>query len=328
MKTVMSNSMVAHTWAAQKQEHAHSDSMRFNHGVLYSYATPIARIIPGCGVLISTKRYSPTTGKHLNHACRAVSHIAHFSVPALGLTSEGRHSEPSAIWGDPEATLAAAHPVNLAYLRAVYDKTCTQLQRDSYDWSLASISDSLVVVAEEARRYARVFGLDSLVYETTADAERIYAARNTPERLKARAKRAWRIAIENAAQIERDKVRAAARAVENAALIADWRAGAVVYSSYELDCPAGGAMLRLSADRSTVQTSHGVRDIPVDAARTMLGCFLAGGPSAAWLVGQTIGDFQVLEVCDAWVKIGCHIFHRAELIRFGVLLGVCLPDTV
>ena len=86
MKTVMSNSMVAHTWAAQKQEHAHSDSMRFNHGVLYSYATPIARIIRVLWpVLISTKRYSPTTGKHLNHACRAVSHIAHFSVPALGL---------------------------------------------------------------------------------------------------------------------------------------------------------------------------------------------------------------------------------------------------
>lgn len=36
--------------------------------VLYSYSTPVAAFVPGKGGLVSSKKYSRTTSKHVNQA--------------------------------------------------------------------------------------------------------------------------------------------------------------------------------------------------------------------------------------------------------------------
>jgi hypothetical protein len=38
--------------------------------VLYSYSTPVAAFVPGKGGLCSTKKYSPTTSRHIGAAVR------------------------------------------------------------------------------------------------------------------------------------------------------------------------------------------------------------------------------------------------------------------
>ncbi|MFI4971324.1 MAG: hypothetical protein ACHP7H_01480 [Hyphomicrobiales bacterium] len=322
MKTVFNNEMVAHTWAAGKQVSGRNSSKTFwfNYGVLYSYATPVARIVyaPGCTVaLISRTRYSSSTGQQLYKAERATRHLWQFTVDALGLRSEGRHSEPTAVFGDSAASLVAAHAVNLAAFRADYDKLCKSLQRQGPGISLGEISDRLVSVANQPRDYARIFDVPAPVFETTADSERIYAARNTPARIKSRAARAEREAAEAAARDERQRLLRIQLASEDAPDLRAWKAGeARQYGARTLSDEHGGALVRVQDSvRGTLETSWGVKDIPADAARTMVGMFLAGGAHAARLVGQTIGDFTVRSVSDEWLKIGCHDFHVSELKR-------------
>jgi hypothetical protein len=78
MKTVVSNSMVAHLWAHQSQDTARSGNgnIWFEGTTLYSYRTPIANFVvspKGKHVaLISSQGYSPTTGGHLRDASRAL----------------------------------------------------------------------------------------------------------------------------------------------------------------------------------------------------------------------------------------------------------------
>ena len=78
MKTVFSNSMVAHVWAQQKQSEGRNSggSIYFEGDTIYSYGShfPMAKIIRDT-VLFTTQGYSNTTSKHLGHARSAVSHM-------------------------------------------------------------------------------------------------------------------------------------------------------------------------------------------------------------------------------------------------------------
>jgi hypothetical protein len=96
MKTVVSNSMVAHLWAHQSQDTARSGNgnIWFEGTTLYSYRTPIANFVvspKGKHVaLISSQGYSPTTGGHLRDASRALGSYDNkvapsFHVPYVGV---------------------------------------------------------------------------------------------------------------------------------------------------------------------------------------------------------------------------------------------------
>lgn len=87
MKTVYENSMVAHIWANQSQEHARSNNgqLYFNGADLFSYGSHylLGRIMPGGVVLLNGLQRSRTTGKHQNYAARACSHLTRITVPNL-----------------------------------------------------------------------------------------------------------------------------------------------------------------------------------------------------------------------------------------------------
>ncbi len=78
------NSEVCALWAKQLRASAQSanGNLWFDGPVLYSYRTPIGRLLDG-HVLLSSIGYSMTTkGKHLNPAHRATGYRA-FSVPQI-----------------------------------------------------------------------------------------------------------------------------------------------------------------------------------------------------------------------------------------------------
>jgi len=69
MKTVFSNSMVAHVWAQQTQKEGQNGTKTFyfeNLNTIYSYGShfPIARFLDANTVLFTTKNYSLTTSQH------------------------------------------------------------------------------------------------------------------------------------------------------------------------------------------------------------------------------------------------------------------------
>lgn len=89
---VTTNHGVAKAWASGKQTEDRSNNGNMSHngcGTLYSYHTPIARIVKGANgqdvCLITCRDYSVTTkGKHIGPAHRAAGYRA-FSVPFIGL---------------------------------------------------------------------------------------------------------------------------------------------------------------------------------------------------------------------------------------------------
>lgn len=84
-KRVFSNDMVAHVWAQQSQPDGRSANGQFyfRDSVIYSYGGhfPIARSMVAGDVLMTTKRCSVTTAKHISRASRAVHGRTVFYVP-------------------------------------------------------------------------------------------------------------------------------------------------------------------------------------------------------------------------------------------------------
>jgi hypothetical protein len=80
-------------WAQQEQHEGRTKSMSFRGQYIYSYATPIARIVDSKDgekvALITNERHSITTSsKHMPAVYRAVTHLPHYYVKSLA-SNEG-----------------------------------------------------------------------------------------------------------------------------------------------------------------------------------------------------------------------------------------------
>jgi hypothetical protein len=212
-----------------------------------------------------------------------------------------------------------AHVANTAHFREGYDKAAKRMLRVRDDLALAHLSDSLVERANIARKYAQVFGLVAPVFDTSGDADRIWTVRNSPKRVAARAKRLAASAELAARYAEAERLRRIEQAKRDIDLIAAWRAtGARSPYGRRLNCPEGGAMIRAEGD--TVQTSWGIRDMPLGFATAALGFYC--GKRYDLLVGAKLGGFKITSADAEKVNIGCHVFYRLELERFADLIGL------
>ena len=88
MKTVFSNSQLAHTWANQLQNFGRGSSMYFDGNIIYSYGKhyEIAQVIssPNCTKVyfVNSNGYSNTTAKHTRHVVNAIpNYFPSFNVP-------------------------------------------------------------------------------------------------------------------------------------------------------------------------------------------------------------------------------------------------------
>lgn len=351
MRTVFSNAQCAHVWAQQTQPHGRGSSVSFEGSVFRSYQTPIARIVAGAlgtVALLTSEKYSTTTGKHMHHAHSALrGDVQVFRVPdlfpdgtdAAGYVSRGRSRFPSHANND--------HSGNLAALLSAFSTEHAQLMRapcesyrvrdnsDNYadgDLTAAEIPTRAHAVlrelAVEVARYSRAFALGIAAPDWQKAAAEVIARRdrllNDPKAAEKRAKRAEaRERAETkkrATAAERDRI---AR-LEAAEQIALWRNGADVRLPWGAQRDAdGGAMVRILGDK--VQTSLGA-EAPVDHVRRVLR-FWKMAPRPWNRTGDnersavTLGHFTLDSIgTDGSVRAGCHFITAAEVDRVRMLL--------
>lgn len=306
MKTVFSNSQLAHVWAQQTQAIGRSGSMHFDGPTIYSYQTPIAKFYDvSAGTnrvcLITSETYSTTTsGKHMPAVHRALANsVRTFSVPhvVIGTNRHGRAN-------------AGTHQMNLDALLAKYDAIALRLKR-ARDITYLTDRDGFTASYQNLCLYAVTFGLPQPFRDPNADWHDVIAhrgaaqaKRETPAYLAAQARRA-----EKALTLETERR-------------LKWQAG-LSYVWYGTD-EKGGAYLRLSNDGTRVETSQGAH-IPVSDALGIIPFIRTIRESDDSWSGQPrrVGSFQVTYIAaNGDIKAGCHFIQFGEIDRIGNLLGV------
>jgi hypothetical protein len=334
MKTVFTNDMVAHVWAQTSQAQGRSDSMRFDHGLAFSYAEPVANIIttPHSGnvALFRSRKFSMTTARHVSLYERAARQYPQFTVP---------HVQPGGVLD---------HNQNVAHLRGVYESERKRLMRvpcDSYSvkncepegWGARSVEHptqahaALYALSIAVAEYCEAFGLGNAALPWRTDADVIIARRdrlaNDPKAIAKRAAKAAERELLQAQRAEADKARRLEDLKRHTEAIALWRAGAPGgLSSGARTMADGSAMLRIVGD--TVQTSQGA-EVPLSHARNVFRFWrfiVDDGRTYAphdqrRHADNTLGHFKLDSIdADGNVRAGCHLITRAELESFGKLL--------
>lgn len=331
MKTVFTNSMCAHVWAQQSQASGRSNSMSFEGDTLFSYGTPIARILKsrrGRVLLLTSRAYSNTTAGHRSQAWRAFKGET-FQVASLGV-SGGRHREPDGTWtmrGKPN------HKANLAELVRNYTATIQRLKRMRNE-PYGPVAATLKNAARQAISYAAAFGfknrLDagSIAADVGAvEAYRTVKAANRTKRERQPAQ-AWKAALREQANRIREGLRierARIARLEAAGRIALWRAGNPdVWLGWDAQrTNDGSAMLRLKPTYvNIVQTSQGA-EVPADAARALLTIVRDVRNGVPFYPkGARIGDFAVDNISSGGdVRAGCHFISWSEIEAFSNRVG-------
>lgn len=298
MKTRFDNSQLAHVWAQQSQPSGSGSSFFFDGASIYSYGRhfEIARFITRNGaraVLFTTRGYSVTTQRHISLARRAIpSGVPVFHVPDIDAAARGHLNDATRDYYRQEVASIERSAVK----RRRAESAAIDLRRAQE-------------VAREASAYAEFMGRRWRIKEPLWTPERMDALRATL-----------------AKEAKRNKARkdAAARryAAEQARARDEWRAGSG--NQY----PGGAVMLRLSTDRSEIQTSMGAH-IPASLARMVwdlvTGIRCSGQAhtfTGDWNAKPRLGQFTLDAVhADGSIRAGCHEIGFDELQRMAVALG-------
>lgn len=324
-KRIMSNQMVAHTWAQfasnlerQSEARTANGNMSFDGSTLFSYYTPIANFVldkdgvPRC--LMTQHSYSITTnGKHLGPARRAVNY-RYYSVPCLGVRG-GLHYEPR-YSGSEEM-----HAINAASLREAYEG----LKADA-SGTKRYIPD-LERFHEAARNYeayCEQFDIRPAVLSPLEDfsaalaiREAKLAKRNTPQAIAKREKEAAKRAAREA-ELER-----LARCTFAERLEA-WQAGSSLQLPRQSMTGPLPAYLRVKGQ--TLETSQGAT-VPLDHAIKAFRFVKAiRERGIAWeRNGHTVrvGHFQIDRIAaNGDFNAGCHFIEWQEVERLAKALGI------
>ena len=186
-----SHSQCAHVWAQQTQDDGRAKNVSFDGTTFYSYGTPIANFVTdkdGVRVVLFTERsYSTSSGKHLNHAMRAVGEeYGHgpneYVVPHLCV--EGGWSNKTNVSGDQRVIIS--HRLNLAWMLNAYNERVASAKRAV---KYVATREEIEGWAARVHRYAERFEVDlEAVGVTMPDVEAdwqsivaVQAKRNSPE---------------------------------------------------------------------------------------------------------------------------------------------------
>lgn len=336
MKTVFSGKELFHVFASNTQPHGRGGNVSFRDGVLYSYRAPIARIIDGVNkiAIITTRKYSVTTSKHVRIARRALSHYRVFVVPELG--RDYRSQIENLNYLARQYAGAVAENMKARKLPFWIIETPEGLKPAMRPWAPWGEWNPLKELAEQVGEYATLAGQETPEPHWQEDTRRIlahHAARiakaNTPsaiaKREKARAKRAEENAQElariQAERLEREAQEDATRAER----IEAWRKGGASLFHRDLET-LPGALLRVRGD--VLETSHGA-SVPLEDAKRVF-AFIARN------IGKEVTDWQVLKAgkllnvgrysldevfANGDFRAGCHKITWQEASRIAQEIG-------
>lgn len=287
MKTVFSNHELPHIWASQSQPEGRANSMRFEGDTLFSYREPIARILPGGYVAITTRDWSVTTNRHVSRAASATSHMKRVHIRDVVTSPERQRAEVMLHIEELMREAAKSRAPKNDRLRA-----------------------SAVHVAESFNLYAKVCGSRCRINTTKIAGSDLKALKAKFERDDELAKA--RRAREAKAQAKRVEL-------QTKEAIINFRATGAM-SSYVRYAPT---LLRLNMGENNVETSRGAR-IPIDAAiklwpviqRVMTG-------DRDYDVGMELGHYYLTKIRrDGSIVVGCHDIAFNEIEGIAHELGL------
>lgn len=324
MAQVHDNGMVAHIWAHQSQDSArsHNGNFSFEGDTIYSYSTPIARLVPsldGKVALRTNETFSITTsGKHEPAISRALDYgryIKDFHVPSIG-ASGGRLS-----WRSREVD----HEQNVAYLLLQYENEKKRAKRARDLWQ--PVADMLQRPADTLFDYCAAFGLVQPSIDVVKDAAEIDAFRaereaknNSPAAI---AKREKERAARERRKAEKERIENLSRFERETEMRARWLDGGSVWG-VRLTSANGGALLRVKGENLETSMNASVPlDHAIKAFRFIKRVRETGQP---WhRNGHTIrvGHFQVDSIdANGDFKAGCHFIEWSEVERIARAIGV------
>lgn len=356
-RTVYDNRMVAHVWAAQRQPHGRSSSgnVSFSGPTLYSYATPIARLVRGADggtvALLDCDSYSVTASKHQQYARRAAGHLPCLSVKYVTARGEGRApSLPPGLeaWrpaNEGMTEIDLIHAANMHALLEAFDASVSAMMHrkpsistDGTYWeadTYVAAYEALLSDFGSVTRYASTFALPVPVRNLLEIAGMIQqsfavklAAWNEPKakakRDKARARTAAKREEREAVRREEQREVARLRTMQAEDRLKAWLEGASV-PGYLLPHDADrGASLRVKGDQ--LETSWGA-SVPLShAIRVLRAVEACRAKGEGWKRnGHTlhVGHFQVDCIQpNGDFAAGCHSIRWQEVERVAGALGL------
>lgn len=216
-----SNSELSHIWANDPDSSVYksANSMSCHYGVLYSYSTAIAHLIPERNtVIINTASYSNTTSKHQYHARSASSHFdtIFLDIPKMNLNT--------LVYGQRDF-----EELILKYNNDVASKLLLKASRARIRAGI--YYSQAIFIYENLNKYAQFLNLNYSMPDLTS--------------IKAKA-----IEVEKKA-VELAKIAQAKRIIEEAEDLEKWRLGQDIRRYFELTA------LRIKDDE--IQTTRGAR---------------------------------------------------------------------
>lgn len=293
MKTVFSsNSEVTHVWAQNNQSEGRASSVFFDDGCLYSYGHHFcsAKFIAPGTVAITTRLYSNSTARHVSEARSATRHLNQvFCYDPLATASHNREMSVCDINAKRAAAMA---PRIREATRNGWEAAAQRLIAEFNTYNAALPEDK------------RTTPIDTTVTEAQRK-----AAKDAAEAAEANRK----------ATIERNKARAAEAALTLEEALAKWRTGARGYANLgRLPCA-----LRLSADRTRIETSRGAQ-IRTEHAPALWALVKRRMRSTAYtLEPMQIDHYTLTDIeADGAMIVGCHRIPFTELQAMAVALGL------
>lgn len=279
-----------HVWAQQTQDEGHAGNVFFEGITAYSYGRHFAlgrftKTNKGeSAVLVTSRKYSVSTARHISYARRAVANLPNVQVYYV---DNVRASSP------------LEHRANFDAMKSeIRTLLCNRVRARDKDYYTRQITDATA----KANEYSKAFGLRCKPNEPTL------------EKLNAEQKRA---------QAKADKVRKAQEAKDLAyatAKLEMWLAGEECTINALLKLPV---YCRTNGDKSEVQTSHGAR-VPYDAAKMLYNQMVQVRAAGVGVVNpregstfmQTIGSFGVTAIGADELHVGCHCIKWEQIEQF------------
>ena len=284
---------VCHVWAHQLQSDARFGNIFFEGDTIYSYGShfPIARHVTHKGkhvILFTTRSYSSTTAGHKSEVRYAIPS----GVPVFYVDD---------VTEKPSKANLDNYAKRIAYQAEVVTRAKSRMERDL---------EQLQNLVNEANAFCETFGFKTrFTMPANVDEMKALAAEQT-----AKAQRAAK------AREKQAKEKRAKEAAEQLEKLEQWRQGASVYCG-RVD---GYDYLRLNGDE--VETTQNAV-VPLKHVNRVAKLILKKATAETeWHTnGETIrvGEYHLESIgVNGDVRIGCHLFSRAEIERFAALIGV------
>lgn len=282
MKTVFTNNELAHVWIKETQNEGRGSSFYFRGAVIYSYGDhfPIAQIYHnkrGKVVLMTEKKYSVTTAKHISLTRRAIDCDY---VPALNVMVD-----------DTKFSTKQLHHDNLNYALKKIETLVLKSTRARSN--AAYYLNTAMDAARDYQKYIDYFKPSLLsIHKKAYDAliTDLYFTQELKDKIRAAA----------ALEVKRQEARHATAIENEKEALLLWRAGGALNRSFQYTA------LRIKDDH--VETSRGAR-VPIDQARILASMI----KDKKDVLDFEIDGFKIVSYAGGILKIGCHEITQNEI---------------